>query len=120
MKKSTIALLVFIYILAFFTGFVLGKNYQKELFETKDPISSAIYRCDNNKFIIADYFDGEVKLRLSDNRLIILPQAISASGVRFADKNEVFVFWNKGNTAFIDELGERTFTNCIANGSANY
>lgn len=120
MKKSTIALLVFIYILAFFTGFVLGKNYQKELFETENLIASAIYRCDNNKFIIADYFDGEVKLRLSDNRLMILPQAISASGVRFADKNEVFVFWNKGNTAFIDELGEQTFVNCIANESANY
>jgi membrane-bound inhibitor of C-type lysozyme len=120
MKKSTIVLLVFIYLLAFFTGFVLGKNYQKELFETKDPISSAIYRCDSDKFIIADYFDREVTLRLSDNRLIMLPQTISASGVRFADENEVFIFWNKGNTAFIDELGEQTFSNCIANESASY
>jgi len=120
MKKETIALLIFIYAFAFFAGFVLGQNYQEQLFEEKEPISSAIYRCNDNKFIIADYFDEEVTLRLSDNRLIMLPQTISASGVRFADENEVFVFWNKGETAFIDELGEQTFSNCIANGSANY
>lgn len=120
MKKETIALLIFIYAFAFFTGFVLGQSYQEKLFEEREPTSSAIYRCDDNKFIIADYFDKEVTLRLSDNRLIMLPQTISASGVRFADENEVFVFWNKGDTAFIDELGEQTFINCIANGSANY
>lgn len=120
MKKTTIALLVFIYGFAFFAGFVLGQSYQEKLFEERKPFSSAIYRCDDNKFIIADYFDQEVTLRLSDNRLMILPQTISASGVRFADENEVFVFWNKGNTAFIDELNEQTFSNCIANGSANY
>jgi len=120
MKKETIALLIFIYVFAFFAGFVLGQNYQEQLFEEREPINSAIYRCDEGKFIIADYFDREVTLRLSDNRLIMLPQTISASGVRFADENEVFVFWNKGNTAFINELDEQTFSNCIANESASY
>ena len=44
MKKSTIALLVFIYILAFFTGFVLGKNYQKELFFEKQGATDTTFK----------------------------------------------------------------------------
>ncbi|MFA5228630.1 MAG: MliC family protein [Candidatus Paceibacterota bacterium] len=120
MKKTNIILLVAIYAFAFFTGFVLGQNYQEKIYEHRDPNASAIYRCENNKFIIADYYNNEVTLRLSDNRIFMLNQTISASGVRFTDKNEVFVFWNKGDTAFIEELGERTFDNCSINGTANY
>lgn len=119
MKTNKIALSVIVFIVSFFLGFVSGKNYQEKLFEEKTPNASAIFSCDNSKFIIADFFEDNVELRLSDNRIIILPHAISASGARYADKNEVFVFWNKGNTAFIDENNERTFENCLANGSEN-
>ncbi len=120
MEKTTIALLIFIFAFAFFAGFVLSKNYQEKLFEEELPIISTVYKCDDNKFIIADYFDGKITLNLSDNRSIILPQTEAESGARFADKNEVFVFWNKGNSAFINELGEQTFSNCVINEPAGY
>jgi membrane-bound inhibitor of C-type lysozyme len=44
-----------------------------------------------------------------------LPQAMSGSGARYANKDESFVFWNKGNTAFITEgaAGEETYSDCV-------
>lgn len=116
MKKETVTLLIFVYLVTFFLGFFVGKSYQEKIFkEASTPVASAIFHCDEMKFIVADFFEESVELRLSDNRLIILPRAISASGARYTDKNEVFVFWNKGDTAFIDENGVTTFQNCITN-----
>ena len=42
-------------------------------------------------------------------------QVISGSGARYANADESFVFWNKGNTAFVTEgLDEKmTFENCV-------
>jgi membrane-bound inhibitor of C-type lysozyme len=37
---------------------------------------------------------------------------VSGSGARYANSNESFVFWNKGNTAFIEENGKTTYSNC--------
>lgn len=113
MKKTTIALLIFTYIITFFAGVFLGKQYNQDFVEYEDPLSSAIFRCDQSKFIITDFFDSRVELRLSDGRFIIVPQTISGSGSRYAVANENFIFWNKGDNAFIEELGEITFENCI-------
>ena len=43
---------------------------------------------------------------------VALPQARSASGARYANANESVVFWNKGDTAFIDENGKSTYSGC--------
>lgn len=53
--------------------------------------------------------------RLSDGRSLSLPQVMSGSGARYANKDESFVFWNKGNTAFITEgaSGEETYSDCV-------
>ena len=50
-----------------------------------------------------------MSLQLSDGRSIALPQAMSGSGARYADAGDRTVFWNKGNTAFIEEGGKTTF-----------
>jgi hypothetical protein len=44
-----------------------------------------------------------------------LPQAQSASGIRYANADESFVFWGKGNTAFVSEGADQnqTYTGCI-------
>lgn len=76
-------------------------------------IASAVYQCATGKSIHATYVAGSVQLELSDLRALTLPQAISASGARYADANEDFVFWNKGNTAFIQEHNVLTFTDCV-------
>jgi membrane-bound inhibitor of C-type lysozyme len=42
-----------------------------------------------------------------------VPRAMSASGARYANADESFVFWNKGDTAFITEGEETTFKDCV-------
>ncbi|MES2014557.1 MAG: MliC family protein [Patescibacteria group bacterium] len=80
--------------------------------DTAGVIEKAVYQCADGKSITAVYREGSVALELSDLRAITLPQAISASGARYATPDEHFVFWNKGNTAFIQENNALTFTDC--------
>jgi membrane-bound inhibitor of C-type lysozyme len=91
-------------------------------------IASAGYACTGDKSITAAYYDGSaapaisadlpptpggsVRLTLSDGRSFTLPQTISASGVRYANADESFVFWNKGNTASVTETGKSLYS-CI-------
>ena len=44
-----------------------------------------------------------------------VPHAISASGARYAKPDESFVFWNKGDTAFITEGANsaETYSACV-------
>jgi membrane-bound inhibitor of C-type lysozyme len=80
----------------------------------KNTITSAMFNCDNNKTINALFFSEKAELTLSDGRSMLLMQAISASGARYANTDESFVFWNKGDTAFVTENGNTTFNNCVA------
>lgn len=82
------------------------------------PVAITTFSCAQGKTIGATFYKTKVDLVLSDGRKFSLPQAISASGARYANANESFVFWNKGNTAFISE-GEtepqpQTYTDCIS------
>jgi membrane-bound inhibitor of C-type lysozyme len=93
-------------------------------------ISSAIVEVDNGPRINAVAFHcadkkkirvritlgepGSVFLRLSDGRSKRLPQMISASGAKYGDTAEKFVFWNKGDTAFIIENEKVTYRNCVS------
>lgn len=81
----------------------------------EQPISTATFACDAGKSVVASFYNARVSLKLSDTRSQELPQAQSASGVRYANADETFVFWNKGNTAFITEGAnqDQTFTGCI-------
>jgi putative hemolysin len=75
----------------------------------------ARFTCASGKHIDAAFFNAapsHVELALSDGRRITLPQAPSGSGARYASANERFVFWNKGDTAFIDEQGRQTYADC--------
>jgi membrane-bound inhibitor of C-type lysozyme len=54
-----------------------------------------------------------VELTLSDGRTLALPQVMSASGARYANHDESFVFWNKGRTAFVEEAGQQTYNGCV-------
>lgn len=78
-------------------------------------ITSANYNCNNKKTIQAVYFNNMVELQLSDKRDLLLIQGLSGSGVRFTNSNESITFWNKGNTAFIEEGPQSTVTynNCV-------
>jgi membrane-bound inhibitor of C-type lysozyme len=78
-------------------------------------VARATFNCEDGKSIDATFYANKVELRLSDGRSLSLPQAMSASGARYANKDESFVFWNKGNTAFITEgaAGKQTYSDCV-------
>ena len=72
--------------------------------------------CDNGKSLEAVFHNdvnAYVDVKLDDGRLFKLPQTISASGARYTNTDESFVFWNKGNTVFVEEKGITTFNNCV-------
>ena len=76
------------------------------------------FNCAAGKQIDAIFYPGDdtrVDLKLSDRRSLSVPHALSGSGARYATADGSFVFWNKGNTAFITE-GSRdleTYSGCI-------
>ena len=81
---------------------------------TANPIVAS-FACDSGKTLEAAFDNrapGSVRLVLSDGRDLALPQTRSASGARYADRGEGFVFWNKGDTAFIEEDGKVTYSGC--------
>lgn len=84
------------------------------------PKASAVIKakfvCAGSKSIAAEFVNSpsaQVHLALSDGRKLTLPQAVSASGARYANASESFVFWNKGRTAFVQEGGQTTFADCV-------
>ena len=95
------------------------------------PIATASYYCNGGKTISAAYYrgapalapvpgqpptpTGSVALTLSDGRTMTLPQTISASGIRYANADESFVFWSKGNGALVLENNqEKSYIGCVA------
>jgi len=78
---------------------------------------TAVFVCESSRSIEATFDNDEqtVRLALSDGRELTVPRAISADGARYANSDESFVFWNKGNTAFIQELGATTYSGCVTN-----
>ena len=78
------------------------------------PVATAVFKCQGGKSIDAIFYANSVSLKLSDGRSLMVPQAMSASGARYANKDETFVFWNKGDTAFVTEGkdGKETYSGC--------
>jgi len=81
---------------------------------------TAVFECPNKSITAIFHLPQDtVDLYLSDGRYISLPRAMSADGARYANADESFVFWNKGNTAFIEEGNATTYKDCVDNSSIN-
>jgi len=124
-----IVLAIIYWIWAYTNVFTLSNN------KGRTVLANAMYMCNDNKTIEADYYDGRntpsnpntpptpsgsVDLRLSDGREMTLDQTISASGIRYSDGdpntagNESIVFWSKGNGALIlENNNDQTYIGCI-------
>ena len=103
---------------------------EEESVDSKQLIATASFVCDSNRTIDAEFYDdetevatssdsnqppvpsGSVKLTFAGGTTVDLPQTISADGARYANADETFIFWNKGDGAFIEENGQTTFSNC--------
>lgn len=83
-------------------------------------VNTVDYSCASGKSINAQYLQegtstGSVKLVLSDGRTMTLQQTIAADGARYSNGGaETFVFWSKGNSAFVTENNAQTYTDCVA------
>lgn len=109
MKKIVMFVILFIII---FTGlYLIGKTPAQN--GNEGIINSVTFSCADKKNIQSIFFKDKVELNLSDGRHMLLAQAISSSGARYANNDESFVFWNKGNTALVDEKGIITFKDCV-------
>ncbi len=83
--------------------------------ESKPAVKAVTFQCADGKSIQATFYpqkDEFVDLVLSDGRTLQLPHAVSASGARYANSDESIVFWNKGDSAFITENNQETFSGC--------
>ncbi len=93
------------------------------------PVNTVRYSCAQGKSLVAEYFDGatrmapngmpipggRVVLTLADGKKLNLPQTMSGSGIRYANTDESFVFWSKGDTAFVEEGPKQTqtYSGCV-------
>jgi len=101
--------------LAYFNGNCTRQGTRPASAEKLTPTIQVTFLCAGGKSIEANFINGvssSVKLALSDGRALDLPQVESGSGARYANADESVVFWNKGNTAFIEEGGKATFAGC--------
>ena len=92
--------------------------------QAPSPVATVQYSCAQGKSLSAEYFDGPTRtapdgrpipggrviLTLADGKKLILPQTLSGSGIRYANEGESFVFWSKGDTAFVEEGAKQTVT----------
>lgn len=124
-KKISIFIII---IILFFIGVLI--YFDNSNGNQNQPIAQATYICNNDKTIDAAYYKGEtktvepgeqpiptgsVKIALSDGRVLNLVQTISADGARYANSDESFIFWSKGNSALVLENNvEKSYIGCIA------
>ena len=113
MKKILPFLLVLIIIISGIYLFKISHIEEPIIPKANEVIvNSVVFNCLDNKNIKADFYSNKVDIFLSDNRRMTLIQGMSASGVRYTSSDESFVFWNKGNTAFLEEKDVTTFKDC--------
>jgi len=110
--RKILILIVIVLIIMGLVGYYFYEKSSKEIISV-ETINSTTFKCAENKSIQAIFFSDKVELTLSDGRSFLISQAISASGARYANPDETFVFWNKGDTAFIEETDILTFKECL-------
>ncbi len=129
MKKNLIFILLIVIILAGVGMWFVNNQKNKSPSSFLSPINQVTYTCNNEKTIGVTFYKGEqksvepgeppipsgsVKIVLSDGRNFDLPQTISADGGRYANSDESFVFWSKGNGALVLENNvEKNYLGCV-------
>lgn len=102
-----------LFIIVFFIGMAIGK--QVGIHAVVGPvINDVVFLCDEGKSIHALFYGRAVQVQLPESPRMFLVQTISGSGVRYANTDESFVFWNKGDQALImrDNQMDLSFKNC--------
>ena len=94
-------------------------HYRQMMKNEQESVISALFVCPKEKgemHLPVRFYRGDqafMEMNWPDGRQLRLRQTISASGARYANEDESFVFWNKGNSAFIEENGKVLYSNCF-------
>ena len=118
--------------LVIFIGLLIicsGGWYLFSRLQTQNKVVSVLYACNGGKIIQAEYYKGSsvlvkpgeppvptgnVRLTFNNEKTMTLPQTLSADGTRYANADESFVFWGKGNGALVLENGEeKNYIGCV-------
>jgi len=129
MKKNLIFIFLIVIIFAGAGIWYANNKGNKSPSPSPSPIAQVTYICNGDKTIDAAFYKGEpkpvepgeppipsgnVKIVLSDGRDFDLPQTISADGSRYANSDESFVFWSRGNGALVLEDNiEKSYIGCV-------
>lgn len=114
MTKFSQIVAIVLFVAVFIIGFQIGRKFESK-FILGTPINSVKFSCADKKQIDAVFYKNLVHLELGHGETLYLPQTISASGARYASNDESFVFWNKGDTAFVTEgdPNVQTYKDCV-------
>jgi len=106
MNKKLIWIISFVIVIGVFVGgfyFLNSKN--------KNSAGNAInFYCQEGN-LKAQFGKNYVVLTFADNKNILLPQAISGSGIRYEMGSTTFI--GKGDNAFLTEGTTTTYSNCV-------
>jgi len=73
---------------------------------------TATFQCEAGKWIDAAINGAKVSLNLSDGRQLGLPAVYAATGMKFANTDNSFVFSDADNRVQIVENGSLTYSDC--------
>ena len=112
-------LLAFVFLISALMWFYAQQVQLKKASMPQTPqtqMISASYKCAGGETFQAVFVNGganSVELNYADGTSFNLAQTISADGGRYANWDNSYVFWSKGDTAFIEENGKTTLNNCV-------
>jgi len=128
--KKFLAILIGLSAISFGGWWYLASHPQTQNKPPSGVSIAATYACRGGKIIQAQYYKGaadsrvipgepphptgSVRLDFIVGNSVTLPQTISADGARYANADESFIFWGKGNGALVLENGaEKNYTGCV-------
>jgi len=104
---------VVLFVAVFLIAFQLGRNFEATFILGQPTTSLVKFICPDKTVINAQFYNRFVHLEFGWQKTLYLPQTMSADGGRYANKDESIVFWNKGDTAFVQVNGTTTLDNCV-------
>lgn len=78
------------------------------------PNPTTTFVCSGGRSIVATFFGRQVRLALSDGRIIALPRTAFTGSAQYANPDSSFVFQAEGTSAFVEEREVRTYDHCTA------
>lgn len=112
-KHKVISTIVLIIVIIVAISVLVGGNDATDSQTTPEFSKSVVYICESANAMEVGYGNDLVQVRLSDQRQFTLEEKVSASGDKYATENDSEVFWVKGENAYFEESGTKSYNNCV-------